>query len=1425
MPTRETTYVYKQEGLESVQRQLAQTGAASDTATAKVNRGARDASTGMKVLDSTMSEIRAQGDRLSASLGPLDGIMRSLGPAGALLAGGVGAGVAILSKAVTEAAQAERAMVKIEAVLKATGNASGLTAGKIDDLTKALSRSTLATEEEAKGAATQLLSFRTIAGDTFGEVLKLSQDLAAAGFGGLADNAVKLGKALENPAEGLEGLSRLGVILTDEQKELAKQFAETGDQAAAQNIILTALRDRVGGAGTAEGNTLVGAWHNLTGATSAWFEELGNNSELLPWLKDRLNDVAAAVDRTTEAMKKPDSKSAMHESLASLKSLLQDPAFTDTEGPFQNKNKGALLEGLRAQIKSVEAAVAALDAAEASLATKNALLIQQDTTRAAQLDEIRSSLGDINKKWADNFEAVDKAAKAGEAKAKRDTENLMAFAQDMKRTDEELAKVAANRAEREDKALKDRIKEERDAYYDRLERQRDEEKAQADILKERQQQFTDYYTNAVSVLQESLLDPTAEGWDDTLKGMFSKFKRWIASLAIEAAARPILVPILAQFFGNGVTGAANAAGGASGLVSNGLSAANLLKGGSLTSSVFGGFATSGLGTSLGLSTAPAMAATEGFGALGAYATTAPTLTGAGTAFSFMTSPTGIGLAVAAGLILSKLLKGKPSDKAEYTDLNLLTGARFEDDLGQKKDDPENRAAVNAMADAIVSLKSLLQDKTGGTVGLGRVVLSVGDRGTPYRANVDGAERGFQTEQDAIAYVTQELVKSLTGVPARVQRAVDGMDWTNVDAAFAGLDKVLNFEEAIKQLTQAADERSPIQQMFENITKNFVVLGDEMKKFGYTQEELADLQNQAVAKARAALLKDRAAEFYGETGRGYLNTVGGILAADRTRRADDLAGGLDPSMSAAIFTAQITRGLDAALGDAGDYAGAVAIIADIKAQFAAYPAVLTAADAALARFGTSLTTVPAAINPAIRAALKDDRLGTLYGATGRGYLNSVGGVLRDYKTRQREDGNDAELKGITDAIFGADLKTALDRSLGDATDYASAVAIIADIKAQFGAYPAVLTEADAALGRFQSALTAVPDVLTPLRDVASLLAGLYDDQIDNLDRQAAALRDSSEGWSRLSDTIRRTRQQFGLDSQLSPYSLERRVNDSMALYRSTQSRANAGDVKAAEELPELARTALGLAREFYRSSADYNTFFEEVNAGLRATESFASRQLTVEQMQLTALEAIRAALVGQRAAVTNPNAGAPGATANAADWANLGNSYAAARQRFLDGGGSLQDWNTSATHKNVWERARDDLIGGTTDQNFLLASLAESRRQKDTPLFESTGASWEASLLARLGSLGIPAFARGGMVENTGLIYAHAGERVLTASQQDGIAAEVRALSNQVAGLTRMMAEAQTRLIDVTRDVAETNRAMADDARYTSVQALARGRVA
>ena len=108
-----------------------------------------------------------------------------------------------------------------------------------------------------KATQAKLLTFRELTktadvmGGSFDRATIAALDMAAAGFGEATSNATQLGKALNNPIDGITALNRAGIQFTDDQKALIRSLVESGDVLKAQDIILTEIENQVGGTAAA----------------------------------------------------------------------------------------------------------------------------------------------------------------------------------------------------------------------------------------------------------------------------------------------------------------------------------------------------------------------------------------------------------------------------------------------------------------------------------------------------------------------------------------------------------------------------------------------------------------------------------------------------------------------------------------------------------------------------------------------------------------------------------------------------------------------------------------------------------------------------------------------------------------------------------------------------------------------------------------------------------------------------------------------------------------------------------------------------------------------------------------------------------------------------------------------------------------------
>lgn len=321
------------------------------------NKDARQA------LEATATDVKRVGDAARTSGGELSA-MSAVGRTGTAALGGAVGGLvagfaaavagavslhAIVSRSLSAFADFERSQLTTAQVLRATGGAAGQTAADIERMAQALGKSTLASTREAREAANQLLTFRSITGDTFERTMKVAQDLAAVGFGTLTSSTVQLAKALEAPTEGLSALRRVGVSFSEAQVELIKNFEETGRVADAQRVILEQVERQVGGAGVAAGGGLAGAWDSLSEATGRWFELVGSHISRLISLPSLINAVTGAVEGMNRAM------GAAGDQAAELSARIA--SLSETRGRLaeaMERSSGAYRDDLAARIARID---------------------------------------------------------------------------------------------------------------------------------------------------------------------------------------------------------------------------------------------------------------------------------------------------------------------------------------------------------------------------------------------------------------------------------------------------------------------------------------------------------------------------------------------------------------------------------------------------------------------------------------------------------------------------------------------------------------------------------------------------------------------------------------------------------------------------------------------------------------------------------------------------------------------------------------------------------------------------------------------------------------------------------------------------------------------------------------------------------------
>lgn len=137
---------------------------------------------------------------------------------------------------------------QLTAVLQSTKDASGATADGINQLADALEQTTGYSKDTILGIDNLLLGFTNISSQTLPAATQAILDFATRTGTDATSATQLLGRALQDPTVGMTALRREGLVLSDQQQQMVKDFQAAGDMANAQGVIIDALNTKYGGA-------------------------------------------------------------------------------------------------------------------------------------------------------------------------------------------------------------------------------------------------------------------------------------------------------------------------------------------------------------------------------------------------------------------------------------------------------------------------------------------------------------------------------------------------------------------------------------------------------------------------------------------------------------------------------------------------------------------------------------------------------------------------------------------------------------------------------------------------------------------------------------------------------------------------------------------------------------------------------------------------------------------------------------------------------------------------------------------------------------------------------------------------------------------------------------------------------------------------
>lgn len=209
-----------------------------------------------------------------------------------IAAGALAKGIADFGKASVRAAEDARQKFNLlKTTLSVTGAEAWTSIDAMAQMSKSLSDATNYSVSEIQSMQTVLLGFRSITGDTFREASDAILDMATVMGMDLKSAVQTVGKALDDPVNGIDSLKRQGFAFTEAQKSMLKTMVAVGDKAGAQKIILEELATTYGGAAKAAQTSFAKLEHSM----DTLKETVGNM--VAPVLAELADDAVALLEK------------------------------------------------------------------------------------------------------------------------------------------------------------------------------------------------------------------------------------------------------------------------------------------------------------------------------------------------------------------------------------------------------------------------------------------------------------------------------------------------------------------------------------------------------------------------------------------------------------------------------------------------------------------------------------------------------------------------------------------------------------------------------------------------------------------------------------------------------------------------------------------------------------------------------------------------------------------------------------------------------------------------------------------------------------------------------------------------------------------------------------------------------------------------
>lgn len=285
-----------------------------------------DVSEAKAKLNEISGHVNTVGEHFKSALGNVLGLGAGIGVIGAVSTA-TNFLVGQLKDVVTQGMAQQKVMAETSNVLAHMGSASGQTAASIGDYADSMARATGISDDLIQHGENVLATFANIGGKVFPAATTAALNMSTMLGQDLQSSVIQVGKALNDPIQGMTALSRVGVSFTQVEKDQIKAMQSHNNIAGAQAVIMSELNKQFGGAAVAAGSTFGGQLARLGVISDQFKEKLG--LALIPMLSKLMSAFTPVIGALGSQMP------AIMEKVSSFMNSTLSPAIARLAGYVQ----------------------------------------------------------------------------------------------------------------------------------------------------------------------------------------------------------------------------------------------------------------------------------------------------------------------------------------------------------------------------------------------------------------------------------------------------------------------------------------------------------------------------------------------------------------------------------------------------------------------------------------------------------------------------------------------------------------------------------------------------------------------------------------------------------------------------------------------------------------------------------------------------------------------------------------------------------------------------------------------------------------------------------------------------------------------------------------------------------------------------------